>query len=153
MALKKYQICLVAFLLMINPLMAAAEMLSVGSEDINLHEGPGETYPIKWQYHKGLPLEVLETSGDWVKVRDFEKDVGWVVRSSLSKTGYVVVIAGENNDSAINIRKGPGEENEIVGETLRGVVFATLAYKRGWVKVRHASGLEGWIKRNLVWGF
>jgi len=25
--------------------------------------------------------------------------------------------------------------------------------KPGWVKVRHASGLQGWIARRLLWGW
>ena len=151
---KKLQIGVLGLMLIIgNPIMVTAEMLSVGSRDVNLHSGPGEDQPIKWQYHKGFPLQVLETSGDWVKVEDFEKDVGWVERSALSKDPHMVVIAANSSNSKINIRSGPSEENAIVGETLHGVVFATVAYKRGWVKVRHESGLEGWIKRSLLWGF
>lgn len=154
MLLKKLQIGVLGLILIVgSPIVVTAEMLSVGSRNVNLHSGPGLDQPIKWQYHQGFPLQVLETSGEWVKVEDFEKDVGWVERSSLSKEPYMIVIAANDSISKINIRSGPSEENAIVGETLHGVVFATLAHKRGWVKVRHQSGLEGWIKRSLLWGF
>lgn len=154
MLLNKIQIGVLGLVLSLaSPMMVTAEMLSVGTSNVNLHGGPGKDQPIKWQYHQGFPLQVLETSGEWVKVQDFEKDVGWVERASLSKEPHMVVIAGNDSNSKVNIRSGPSEKDAIVGETLHGVVFTTLAYKRGWVKVRHESGLEGWIKRSLLWGF
>ena len=41
----------------------------------------------------------------------------------------------------------------ITGKANYGVVFKTLKRKRGWVKVRHEDGLEGWIQRDLLWGW
>ncbi len=53
----------------------------------------------------------------------------------------------------INIRSGPGTQFKKVGEAYYGVVFDTVTRKAGWVKVEHESGLVGWVKRNLLWGF
>lgn len=128
-------------------------MLSVDKEDIHLRTGPGGNYPVKWKYGKGFPLEVIGKKGEWIKVTDFEDDTGWVHKPLLTKTPHMVVKVNKNLDKKVNIRSGPNEHTEIIGEVVYGVVFQTLEQKHGWVKVRHESGLEGWIKRSLLWGF
>jgi uncharacterized protein YgiM (DUF1202 family) len=51
------------------------------------------------------------------------------------------------------LRGGPGEKQRIVGEAARGVVLRTIKHKKGWVQVRHESGLTGWVRRDLLWGW
>ena len=65
----------------------------------------------------------------------------------------LVVKANKDQSQKINIRKGPGENFDIVGEAVYGVIFETIQQQRGWVNVRHDSGLEGWVKRSFLWGF
>ena len=133
--------------------MALAEMLSVKGDKVNLRSGPGKQYKVKWEYGDGLPLKVLKTKGKWVKVKDFEGDSGWIFRKLLSSKPQMIVKANRNQDKKINIRKGPGTENKIVGKAYYGVVFSTVEQKSGWVKVIHETGLEGWVKRSLLWGY
>jgi SH3-like domain-containing protein len=145
-------IFVVNFLFFVNQ-SAFAEMLSVKNEDIRLRTGPGENFQTMWKYSKGFPLEIISKKGDWLKVTDFEEDSGWVEKTQLSNTPHMVVRVNKNLAKKINIRSGPSEDTEITGEAAYGVVFETLEQKHGWVKVRHESGLEGWVKRSLLWGF
>ena len=133
-------------------LPAMAEMLSVKGTDVNLRTEPNTQSPIKWKYGTGFPLKVIERKGDWVKVSDFEQDTGWMSRSLLSKTPYVIVRVNKNTNKSINIRKGPSTNTEIVGKAFYGVVFQVIERKKDWVRVRHESGLEGWVSVNLLWG-
>jgi uncharacterized protein YgiM (DUF1202 family) len=59
----------------------------------------------------------------------------------------------KNSTGKINIRSGPGAKYKIVGKAEYGVVFETLVRQKGWVKVRHETGLTGWVKRSLLWGW
>lgn len=128
-----------------------AKTLSVTGDDVHLRTGPGVGYDIKWAYGNGFPLQVLDRKGEWIKVRDFEKDTGWIHASLLSEEPFVIVSAHKNSDKKINIRSGPSTSYDIVGKAYYGVVFQKLETKSGWVKVRHESGLEGWIKGTLLW--
>lgn len=132
---------------------ASAEMLSVNSDSVNLRSGPGTNYGVKWEYGKGFPLKVMSKKGDWVKVSDFEKDSGWIFKPLLVKKGHMIVKVFKNQNKKINIRNGPGTKYKIVGKAYYGVVFETLEQKSGWAKVKHETGLVGWIKRSLLWGF
>lgn len=139
--------------IIILPVVTYAEMVSVSGDDVNLRSGPGTTYTVKWRYGSGFPLRVLEKKGEWLKVEDFESDTGWLHRSLVEDSGHMIVKVNKDSDNRINIRSGPGTQFKIVGMAHYGVVFKTIKQQQGWAHVRHESGLEGWIKRTLLWGF
>ncbi len=142
----------ISFLILFSANMCCAEVLSVNANNVNLRSGPDTSSSVKWEYGKGFPLKVLAKEGDWVKVADFERDTGWIHKSLLDDKTFVIVNKNRNSKKIINIRSGPSTNNTIVGKAYYGVVFENLEEKSGWIRVRHDSGLEGWIKASLLWG-
>jgi SH3-like domain-containing protein len=132
---------------------ASIKMVSVTGEKVNMRKGPSTKYPIKWELGKGFPLRVIGSQGNWLKVTDFENDVGWVYKNLVSKKPYLIVKTNKNSNKRVNIRSGPGTKYKIVGKAEYGVVFKTLQRGDGWVKVQHEQGLTGWVKRSLLWGW
>ncbi|MFC1827130.1 SH3 domain-containing protein [Thermodesulfobacteriota bacterium] len=132
---------------------AGIRMVSVAGEKVNLRKGPSTQDPIIWELGKGFPLKVIGSKGSWLKVSDFEDDVGWVYKNLVSRKPHLVVKTNKNTRVRVNIRSGPGTKYEIVGKAEYGVVFETLERGTGWVKVKHEKGLTGWIKRSLLWGW
>ena len=60
--------------------------LSLKNNKVNVRIGPSKEYPIKFTYKKKyLPVEVLDKSETWRKVKDIENNSGWVHISQLSK--------------------------------------------------------------------
>jgi SH3-like domain-containing protein len=132
---------------------AGITMVSVAGEKVNLRKGPSTKYPIIWELGKGFPLRVVSSKGNWLKVSDFESDVGWIYKKLVSQKPHLIVKVNKNSKARINIRSGPGTKYEVVGKAEYGVVFETLKRGDGWVQVRHESGLTGWVKRSLLWGW
>lgn len=132
---------------------AGMTMVSVSGEKVNLRKGPSTSDPIIWELGKGFPLKVVGSKGSWYKVSDFENDVGWIYKNLVSRKPHLIVKVNKNSKDQINIRSGPGTKYQVVGKAQYGVVFETLQQKSGWVKVRHETGLTGWIKRSLLWGW
>ena len=154
MLLKKHILSSIIFLIVILAGSCAfAEMVSVNAETVNLRSGPGTNYEVKWEYGKGFPLKVVSKKGNWIKVSDFERDSGWVFKPLLSPKGHMIVKVFKNQNKKVNIRSGPGTKFRIVGKAYYGVVFETLEQRNGWAKIKHETGLVGWIKRSLLWGF
>lgn len=154
--MSKKHVYLVLFSLLfitLTSLPAFGKMASVKQDKVKLHSGPGQKYPVKWEYGAGFPLKVLSKKKGWVKVVDFENDRGWIRSSKLSSTPHLVVKVNKNKRRKINIRSGPGTRFRIVGKAYYGVVFRTILQQKGWAKVKHESGLVGWVKRTLLWGF
>jgi SH3-like domain-containing protein len=146
-------ISLTSILLCILVTSASAEMISIKGDKINLRKGPGTKYSILWEYGNGYPLQIVKKKGNWIKVKDFEKDSGWIHKSLLNYSPHVIVKVNRSTKGKINIRKGPTTAQAIVGKAQYGVVFKTLNRKSGWINVKHESGLNGWIKENLLWGY
>lgn len=132
---------------------AGITMVSVAGEKVNLRKGPSTQYPVIWELGKGFPLRIVRSQGSWLKVSDFEGDVGWIYKDLVSRKPHLIVKTFKNSKARINIRSGPGTKYEIVGKAEYGVVFETLQRGSGWVKVRHETGLSGWVKRSLLWGW
>src|SRR5919106_133867 len=66
--------------------------VSLGSDEVNLRFGPGETYPIAWILtREGLPVEIVEEFDTWRKVRLHDGDFGWIHGSLLSSRRTVLV--------------------------------------------------------------
>lgn len=127
--------------------LQAREMVSVAKPEINMRTGAGTRYPTLWRLDQGYPLEVMQTKGNWLKVRDFEKDVGWVYRPLVSKAAYVIVKSG-----SANVRQAPSLRARLLGKAEYGEVMRQLERRNHWVKVQRKGGSRGWIVRSLLWG-
>ncbi|MDZ7640698.1 MAG: SH3 domain-containing protein [Desulfurivibrio sp.] len=138
-------------LLLLGVLATAAqaiEMVSIDRPKVNMRNGPGTNHAIIWELGNGYPLMVIGRQGNWLKVRDFEDDEGWVYQPLVGRTPHLVVKV-----KTANIRSGPGTRFRVVGQAKYGVVLRTLERGSGWVKVQHEDGLTGWIARSLLWGW
>jgi len=146
-------IFIILFSLIFSATAALAKMVSVVGDNVNLRSGPGTKYSVKWKYGSGFPLKVVQEKGGWLKVEDFEGDTVWLYQKLPSTSGHRIVKVHKNENKKVNIRSGPGTKNKVVGKAYYGVVFKTIKQQNGWAQVKHDSGLEGWIKRSLLWGF
>ena len=135
-------------LVLLSVAVVNAEMVSIASPKVNMRSGPGKKYAVLWELGYGFPLQVKQKKGNWLKVSDFEGDVGWVYKSLVSKKAHLIV-----KKERINIRSGPGKKYRVVGQANYGVVLKTLKRGKNWVKVKHENGLTGWVKRGLLWGW
>lgn len=135
-------------LLCLFPAVCLAKMVSINADEVNLRAAPSIKSRIEWVLGKGFPLQVISRKGKWLKVRDFEKDTGWVYAPLTSRKAHMVV-----KKKVVNIRSGPGTKYKIIAQAKYGVVFRTIKQIKGWAKVRHQNGTTGWISRKLLWGW
>ncbi|MFT3801409.1 MAG: SH3 domain-containing protein [Burkholderiaceae bacterium] len=147
---RRFVVCLfvmLAFGGMASGAASARDMVSVDGATANMRSGPGTGYRAEWSLAHGYPLRVVGRQGNWLKVSDFEKDVGWVHRSLLGNKPHHVVKA-----SVANIRQRPTTRSPIVGRLQRGEVVETLGRQPGWIRVS-ADGSKGWVASDLLWGW
>ena len=126
---------------------AAAEYVSVEGDNVNVRTGPGTNYEVSMELFDGYPLKVVSTQGEWLKVVDFENDSGWI-HQSLVTDGDTVIVNGNKN---VNMRAEASTNSAIVATVDRGVVLTKLETNGKWVKLKHSSGLIGWIYKPLLW--
>lgn len=97
----------------------------------------------------GLPLEVVIVTDAWIKVRDHSGRLAWIEKSALSGSKNVMV---KSETSAI--RKQPRPDAEVVFQAARGVLLEVTGEVDafGWLPVKHADGLSGWMPAHEAWG-
>lgn len=126
---------------------AAAEYVSVKGDNVNVRTGAGTNYEVSMELFKGYPLKVVSTQGEWLKIVDFENDSGWIHQSLVSE-GNTVIVNGNKN---VNMRAEASTNSSIVATVDRGVVMTKLETQGKWIKLKHSSGLIGWIYKPLLW--
>ena len=149
---KHYLIILVLFfsILFFLPRSFANEsvnFLSLKNNEVYVRVGPSKEYPIKFIYKKKyLPLEVLDKSETWRKIKDFENNSGWIHISQLSKKKSAINI---NNNSLLY--KKPTIFSKPIAKLEIGRLVLIKKCKEKWCKIA-SGGFSGWIFKDSLWG-
>lgn len=126
----------------------AQNMVSISGSTVNMRDGPSLQSTVLWELRRGFPLQVTERRGDWLEVKDFEGDTGWVARSLTGDEPHHIVTS-----KILNVRSGPGLNNEVVVQAQYGELLKTLEKRGDWVRVERETGESGWVSERLVWGW
>lgn len=148
-----------------NSTASSGKVKVTTSSGLNVRKGPGTNYSIIGSLSGGSVVEVKEKSGGWVKVVLPNGSTGWVSGQYVSSTNDSTSNSGssQNNNSTselgrvkvtiskgLNIRKGPGTSNAIVGSLPVGSVVEVKEKSSGWYKIKTANGIEGWVSGDYV---
>jgi SH3-like domain-containing protein len=137
-----------ALLLLASAAAHAFDFKSIGAAPAILYDAPSQKGGKLYVAPPGMPVEVLITYGDWVKVRDASGDMAWTEASTLSARRMVVV---RNGGARVN--PTPDEGGMPLMTADKGVLLELAdPQANGWVKVRHKDGIIGYIKATDIWG-
>ena len=127
-----------------NPPSGSDVVYRTTATTLNVRSGPGTRYAVVHQLPRNTGCTVLETSGNWYRIRTFGGIVGWVSSNYLKSTSTARVTA-----SALNVRKGPGTSSAILGSLKRGKKV-TVKYTSGnWAYITSGS-LTGYVSLNYL---
>ena len=149
---KHYLIILVLFfsILFFIPKSFANEninFLSLKKNEVNLRQGPSFEYPIILIYKKKyLPVIILDQSGPWKKIKDFENNTGWVHVVLLSKKKTAINI--KNNSILF---KKPTIYSKPIAKLESGRLVLVKKCKEAWCKIV-SDNFKGWILKSSLWG-
>ena len=121
--------------------------LSLKKNEVNLRQGPSLEYPIKLIYKKKyLPVIILDKSGPFRKIKDFQNNTGWIHVALLSK-----------KKSAINIKnnsilfKKPTIYSKPIAKLESGRLILIKKCNQKWCKISSGEFI-GWINKSFLWG-
>ena len=121
--------------------------LSLKKDEVNLRQGPSFEYPIKLIYKKKyLPVIILDKSGPWKKIKDFENNTGWIHTVLLSKKKTAINI---KNNSVLY--KKPTIFSKPIAKLETGRLMLIKKCKVKWCKIT-SGDYGGWILKNTLWG-
>lgn len=127
--------------------------VSLKAKAVNVHYGPGLNYPVSWQLRRQyMPVEVIADFENWRKIRDVHGQQGWVHKSLLSSTRYVIVLSPTAPSTEVQkLLKEAKEGAEVIASMESGVIGKISYCQAGWCRLsiqKHA----GWISRASLWG-
>ena len=149
---KNYFIPIILFflILFLSSRSTASEninFLSLKNNKVNLRQGPSFEYPIKLVYKKKyLPVIIIDKSGTWRQIKDFENNSGWIHISQLSRRKSGINI---NNNSIIY--KKPTIYSKPIAKLEVGRLVSIKKCKTKWCKIA-TGGYTGWIFKDYLWG-
>jgi len=121
--------------------------LSLKKNEVNLRQGPSLEYPIKLIYKKKyLPVIILDQSGPFRKIKDFENNTGWIHIALLSKKKTAINI--KNNSILF---KKPTIYSKPIARLESGRLLLINKCDLKWCKIT-SGNFKGWIGKNYLWG-
>lgn len=148
MVSKKALLC--SWLLLALPMFAeAAAMKSIVGDQVNVRSGPGKKHEVRFKANLGYPVQIEQQQGDWIRIKDWLGERGWVTKEMVGNVSTVVILGTD-----ANVRRGPAASEAAVTKVQRGEIYKVLARKPGWVKLGYYEDSHelGWIREDLVWG-
>ncbi|SDA67535.1 MULTISPECIES: SH3 domain-containing protein [unclassified Janthinobacterium] len=146
--LSKFRWVAGAVLLLATAASHAVDFKTVGAAPVILYDAPSAKGGKLYVAPRGMPLEVVLSYGDWVKVRDASGEMAWTEAKGLSAKRNVVARAAN-----LKVRASPDDTASAILLVDKGVLLEMSEQpSSGWVKVRHKDGQSGYVKTSEVWG-
>ena len=121
--------------------------LTLKKNEVNLRQGPSLEYPIKLIYKKKyLPVIILDKSGPFRKIKDFENNTGWIHVALLTKKKAAINI---KNNSVLY--KKPTIYSKPIVKLESGRLVLIKKCKAKWCRIS-SGDYKGWIVKNALWG-
>jgi len=97
---------------------------------------------------KHYPVEVIVNLGKWVKIRDHFGKLNWIQGKDLAAKRHGIVL-----EPKIDIKQLPNKKGAVLATLEKGVIVELMtATSNGWIKVKHVSGIVGYIPATVLWG-
>ncbi len=120
---------------------------SISATEANLRAGPGKDHPVRWVYkRRHLPLLVLDRYNDWLQVRDWDGEEGWMHKSLLRGPRTLRILAEFKE-----LFSKPDFGADLVAVLETGVVANVQRCEEGWCQVR-VGRVSGWLQPTQCFG-
>ncbi len=125
--------------------------VSLKNEKVNVRKGPSSDHAVAWVYQaKGLPVEITAEFETWRRVRDAEGAEGWILQNMLTGKRTALISPG-NKGKFVNMMNEPSIYSGAVAKLAAGVMGEIKSCDGTWCRVL-ASGYDGYVDQNLIWG-
>ena len=137
-----------AALLLAAAQAGAVDFKSIGANPAILYDSPSSKGGKLYVAPRGMPVEVVLSYGDWVKLRDMNGDLAWSEAKALSPRRMLVI-----KSANAKVRASADDNAPVVLSADRGVLLELVDPAPAvWLKVRHKDGVAGFVKATDVWG-
>lgn len=131
--------------------------VSLKADRVLLRQGPGAEFPTAWVFKRtGLPVEIVEVTEAWRKIRDAGGAEGWVHMSLLSGRRTALILPWEMKEGqaqapSATLRDDDRESARAIAQVEAGVLAGIIGCENGWCRVS-VGNYRGYIEQSKLWG-
>ena len=133
----------------------AAGYGSLMTDRVDVRRAPGLDKPITVVFRRaGLPVEIVEQTKGWQRIRDAEGSTGWVPVELVSKRRTGLVLAqsdGGANNGAVALRVSERAGADAVALLEPGVIVGVVSCDGRVCRIT-TSGVRGIVDQGQLWG-
>jgi N-acetylmuramoyl-L-alanine amidase len=130
---------------------ASAEQTTVmiNTDILNVRKGPGLSFPISKQVHKGDEFKVVSKENDWYEVQLSSTETGWVADWLVKDEAGTNPLNGMVTDNGLRMRDGAGTSYSVIDTLSKGQEVKIIDTSGSWVKVSSGSQ-SGWVHKDYI---
>lgn len=125
---------------------AESSETKIATDSINVRSGPGLSYDVIDKLKQNDRIEVVSTSGEWLKVK-YKNRTGWIAswlttsenQSTSAKSTEII-----SQTDALNFRETPSVDAPIITRMNAGDKAILLSRNGDWLHVQF-NGVDGWV--------
>lgn len=142
-----------------NP-RATGDTIQISSDNVNVRQGPGLSYPIIAKAKKGESYSYVTEKDDWIEIQLDGGTKGWVanwlvkkekekqnstsLKSDTTTAENATVIA-----DGLRVRQGPATSYQVIGTIQKGKSFPIISVNGNWTQLKTPYG-DGWVSNEFI---
>ncbi|WP_162785101.1 SH3 domain-containing protein [Bacillus sp. P14.5] len=131
--------------------VAEGEGIIINTESLNVRNGPGLSFSVAKQVHKGDKFPIVSRERDWYEIQLTASQTGWVAnwlvtlsKSSDDRKGIV-------SEDGLRIRQGAGTNHPVVATLQKGQEITITGDNGNWFEIS-AGQNSGWVHKDYITG-
>lgn len=135
----------------LNLAAGAETTVIIDTHTLNVRKGPGLSFPVTEQVHKGEEFKVDSTESDWYKIQLNSSETGWVANWLVKVKSSSNHQNGTVTDNGLRMREGPGTNFPIIDTLSKGLEVKITDSSGSWYKITVGSK-SGWVHKDYIAG-
>jgi SH3-like domain-containing protein len=100
-------------------------------------------------YLKSMPIKVTAEYENWLEIKDYEGDDGWINKNLVTKKKTAIV---RTDQEFINLHKSNFSKSKVILKLENNVILTVIDCVDNWCKVK-IDGYKGWVNKYEIWGW
>ncbi|AOV07639.1 N-acetylmuramoyl-L-alanine amidase [Sporosarcina ureilytica] len=123
---------------------------TVAANSLNVRTGPGLSFDVIDSLKHGEQVEIISTSGDWLKVK-YKGRTGWIASwlTTTNKQGLNMQTEIVSQTDALNFRASPSVNAPILTRMNAGDKATLISREGEWVFAQF-NGTKGWVHQQFI---
>jgi N-acetylmuramoyl-L-alanine amidase len=121
----------------------------INTNTLNVRKGPGLSFPVVKQVHKGEEFKTVSSENDWYKIQLNSSETGWVANWLVKAKGGATFQIGKVTENGLRMRQGAGTDHPVIDTLSMGEQVKITDSSGSWYEISVGSR-SGWVHKDYI---